>query len=299
MKNLSIHLTDTCNNSCRFCVVDSHEGTAEKVDQKIVRKFLKVNANKGYDSVNIHGGEPTLLPDMFQVLETIQEFGYPFVSLQTNGRLLKDMDFARSLVDRGVELFVISLHGKDAAMHDFFTQVEGSFDEALRGIKNVKKLGKKVRTNTVLCKQSYQTLSDIVQLSLSLGTDHINISNIHTTGRAYRHFDELVPRVTTIVPTVQKVIDEVVAAGKVVTVEGFPPCSLGPYRKYMVNWDNNEFKVLFRRMVLNNYEKFMETSTRKHGKMCETCTWNQRCGGIYKEYLQIVGDGEFQAIREN
>jgi MoaA/NifB/PqqE/SkfB family radical SAM enzyme len=276
--------------------VDSHQETTEKVNQKIVEKFLKVNAGKGYDSVNIHGGEPTLLPEMYGVLDAIQKYRYPFVSLQTNGRLLKDMAFAQNLVQRGVALFVVSLHGKDAAMHDYFTQVEGSFDEALAGIRNIKTLGKKVRTNTVLCKQSYQSLPDIVNLSLSLDTDHINISNIHTTGRAFRSFGELVPRVTTIVPTVKKVIDDVVETGKVVTVEGFPPCSLGEYRKYMVNWDHNEFKVLFRRMVLNNYEKFMETSTKKHGVTCETCTWNHRCGGIYKEYLQILGDDEFQPI---
>jgi len=296
MKNLSIHLTDTCNNSCRFCVVDSHQEAPEKVEQKIIRKFLTANAGKGYDSVNIHGGEPTLLPEIHDVLDMIRELVYPFVSLQTNGRLLKDPDFAASLAQRGVQLFVVSLHGKDAQMHDFFTQVPGSFDEAVAGIKNVIKLGKKIRTNTVVCKQNYQTLSDIVKLSLGLGTHHINISNIHTTGRAYKNFFEIVPKVSTIVPVVQQVIDEVLETGKVVTVEGFPPCSLDSYRKYMVNWDDNEFKVLFRKTTLNNYEKFMETTTRKHGKMCETCVRKNRCGGIYKEYLELYGADEFQPI---
>ena len=30
MKNLSIHLTDQCNNSCIFCVVDSYQGCVRK-----------------------------------------------------------------------------------------------------------------------------------------------------------------------------------------------------------------------------------------------------------------------------
>lgn len=47
MRSISIHLTDTCNNSCRFCVVDSHQGKPEKVNRDVVYKFLEENSGKG------------------------------------------------------------------------------------------------------------------------------------------------------------------------------------------------------------------------------------------------------------
>lgn len=296
MKSISIHLTDTCNNSCRFCVVDSHQGSVERVDQAIVHRFLERNAGKGYEAVNFHGGEPTLIPELPGILDKIRELGYSFVSLQTNGRLLKDLEFARTLADKGVELFIISLHGKDAGQHDFLTRVEGSFDEAVQGIKNSKKLGKKVRTNTVLCKQNYNDLAAIVHLAVALGADHINISNIHTTGRAYANFHDVVPRLSDTVPVVKKVVRELAAHNRKFTLEGFPPCCLDGYGKYMKSWKNSEAKVLYRRSILVDYERFMEDSSRLRGDVCRACTRKDGCGGVYKEYIEFYGWDEFQSI---
>lgn len=296
MNRISIHLTDTCNNSCRFCVVDSHKGNPEKVDRKVVNEFLETNAGKGYEWVNLHGGEPTIVPELLSVLDKIQELGYPNISIQTNGRILKDIDFARKVVSKGVNLFVISLHGKDAKMHDYYTRIEGSFDEAIEGIRNVKSLGQKVRTNTCVCKQNKDTLSEITDLAMELGVDHINISNIHTTGKAYKNFHEIVPKVTECISDVKKAVDNVVNKGGVITLEGYTACMLDDYRKYMIDWNEINYKLLFRKIVLSNYDEFMNNETRKQGKPCKECIENTTCGGIYKEYAGIYGWDEFSPI---
>src|SRR5688500_12470760 len=118
MKSLSVHLTDTCNNSCIFCVVGSHTGIPEKVNRKLVREFLISNKDKGYDVVNIHGGEPTIVPEFLDVLAMIKENGYKAITVQTNGRLLKDIDFAKKAIENGVKLFVVSLHGNTPELQD-------------------------------------------------------------------------------------------------------------------------------------------------------------------------------------
>lgn len=297
MKSISIHLTDTCNNSCQFCVVGSHQGSTEKVNQVMINEFLEMNAGKGYISVNIHGGEPTLVPEIFSILEKIKELEYPTISIQTNGRLLSDMGFAKELTSRGADLFVISLHGKDAEMHDFYTQVKGSFDEAVAGIRNVKALGKKVRTNTCVCKQNAPYLSEIVTYSLDQGTDHINISNLHTTGKAFVNFHDMVPRVNDVVSYVKEATDTVVARDKVVTLEGYSACMLGEYKKYMIDWDEVNFKLLYRTFILEDYAKFMSKETKKQGKPCKECIEKRNCGGIYKEYAMIYGWDEFSPVK--
>ncbi len=120
MKSISIHLTDTCNNSCKFCVVNSHRESKEQVNLRLIKEFLKANANKGYETVNLHGGEPTIVPELIEILDMINDLGYASISIQTNGRKLRDYAFTKSLIERNVDVFVISLHGKDAKMHDFF-----------------------------------------------------------------------------------------------------------------------------------------------------------------------------------
>lgn len=298
MKSLSIHLTDQCNNSCKFCVVDSHQGKPERVARNIIFKFLESNAGKGYESVNIHGGESTIVPEFFEILDKIKELGYPTVSLQTNARKLSDMDFAKEVASRNVDLFIVSVHGKDAEMHDYCTSIQGSFDEAIQGIKNVKSLGKKVRTNTVVCKQNYNYLVDIIDLVMDLGVDHVNISAIHPAGKAFKNFHEVTPRLTEIVPAVKNAVDRVVSRGVVVTLEGFPACVLRDYAKYMINWDEIHFKLLFHKIILKDYNEYMENETRKQGAPCQECVRKNKCGGVYKEYLHYYGWSEFSPLTE-
>ncbi|WP_438433528.1 radical SAM protein [Gorillibacterium sp. sgz500922] len=296
MKSLSIHLTDRCNNSCIFCVVNSSRTSKEKVNQRVIYNFLKDNAGKGYESVNLHGGEPTVLPELNGILEHIREFDYPFVSLQTNARLLADKEYAQTIAELGVDLFVVSLHGKDAAQQDYFTAVEGSFREAVEGIRHVLELGKAVRTNTVVTKQNLGDLTEIVTLAMDLGVRHINISALHPTGKAYQNFHAVTPRYEEMMDKVKEAVDAVTRRGVVCTLEGFPYCVLDDYRRYMIDWEDNQFKLLFRTTILDNYDQFMRTQERSTAACCQACDQVQKCGGVYKEYLQMYGDREFKAM---
>jgi MoaA/NifB/PqqE/SkfB family radical SAM enzyme len=298
MKSLSMHLTDRCNNSCKFCIVNSHQNKAEAVDKKIIFNFLRENAGQGYESVNIHGGEATILPELIEILDMIREFGYPTVSLQTNGRKLSDIDYAKEVASRGVDLFVISVHGKEPETHDFCTGVPESFVEAIQGIRNVKSLGKKVRTNTVVCIQNYHSMIDIVKFIAGLKVDHINISAIHPAGKAFKNFFQVTPKLSDIVPEVQKAIDALINTNTdiTITLEGFPPCILGDYWKYMINWEEINFKLLFHNVVMPNYNDFMEKKTREQGPPCKGCSYQKKCGGVYKEYIYYRGWEEFTAI---
>ncbi len=298
MKAISVHLTDQCNNSCIFCVVNSHKEKREGVNKKVLYRFLEENSNKGYESVNIHGGEATILEDFEDILIKIKELNYKEVSLQTNGRKLADYQFAKKLYDHGIKLFVISVHGKDASQHDFVTQEPGSFNEALEGIRNVKSIGAKVRTNTVVYKNNINDLVDIAQLMIECGVDHINISAMHPVGKAYQNFHKVTPRYADIIPEVLKMIDQCVASNKVVTIEGFPSCVIKGYEKYQIQWDDIHFKLLYHNFIIDNYADFMEKETKHQGDVCKSCAYKKTCGGVYKEYLEFYGWEEFSSIAQ-
>lgn len=298
MKGLSIHLTDTCNNSCIFCVVDSHKDREELVKKEVIFKFLESNKDGGYEVVNIHGGEPCICPHFLEVLEKIKDLGYPNVSIQTNARALADKDFAKTTVELGVNLFVVSLHSNNEEILDEICGVkEKCFNQVVEGIKNVKELGAKVRTNTVVCKQNYKKLKEIIEYNIKeLKVDHINISAIHPTGKAYKNFYEVTPKLTDIVPYVKEAVDAAIKLNTFVTLEGFPPCILGDYSKHLINWEEIKYKLLYHNVILPNYDNFMEKQTRNQGKVCNNCTKNKKCGGVYKEYLEFYGWDEFEGI---
>lgn len=297
MKNLSIHITDQCNSSCEFCVVDSHQGNPEQVNKNTILKFIQDNKNNGYEMVNIHGGEPTLIPELIEILDNIRENGYKSVSIQTNARKLADLKYATELCSKGIELFVISLHGKDAEIQDSISQVENSFNEAIEGIKNIKSLGKKIRTNTVVCNKNKDQIKEIVEFIISLGVDHVNISNMHPVGKAFKNFKKTVPKISEFIDEVKAAVDLAVSKNCIVTLEGFPFCVLGEYSKYVINWDEQEFKLLYHDRVLQNYDDFMKNETKKKGKMCGSCNEADKCGGVYKEYLMFNGWDEINKAK--
>ena len=296
---LSIHLTDICNNRCWFCVVDSPGQRVDFVSRNKINRFLEAHSDMGYSAVNLHGGEPTVRKDFLDILQKIKECGYPRVILQTNARKLSIKEFAKKTCELGVDLCVVSVHGSESSIHDEITQVPKSLDQALWGIKNVKELGCKVRINSVVSKMNYQDIPDIVRLLVSLKVDHINISALHTVGAAFKNFQKVTPTYKESMPYVQKAIAIAKKANTVLTLEGFPLCAISDYHENLIDWDNQKFKMLFRGVIIDNYESYMDNTMRAHGEICTDCKFKDMCGGVYKEYTAVRGWDEFIEFKKN
>jgi MoaA/NifB/PqqE/SkfB family radical SAM enzyme len=296
VKALSVHLTDICNSKCNFCIVDSPFVKDDSISRKRVSRFLRENADKGFEAVNIHGGEATIRKDFLEILDEIQGLGYPTVLLQTNGRKLARMEYAKTVVSKNVSLFIVSLHGARALTQDRIAKALGSFEQAVKGIRNVKELGALVRTNSVVCKDNFTEVPDIVDLCLDLGADHVNLSALHTSGTALRNFWDVTPRYDEIQPYVFEAVDRAMRRGKMVTLEGFPYCSIPGYEQYMIDWKQNQFKMLYRTFVFEDYENYMDGNARVKDERCGGCAHNGSCGGVYKEYAEAIGWDEFQPV---
>lgn len=292
-KMLSIHLTDLCNNKCIFCIVDSPAQKTNKVSKERIFSFLEEYRDQGYTAVNLHGGESTTRTDFFEILQKIKECRYPRIILQTNGRRLSKMEYAEKVVELGVTKFVVSIHGSTSEIHDGITQTAGSLKHAVKGIKNMKALGIHVRTNSVMSKLNDRDFPDIMRLLLKLNVDHINISAIHTAGAAFKHFHQVVPKYVDIFPYLEEAGGLVSAAGVTLTLEGFPLCMIPGMEKYIIPWENQKFKMLFRDIVLSDYESYMDNTMRIHGEPCAGCRQKTVCGGVYKEYIGEIGWEEF------
>jgi MoaA/NifB/PqqE/SkfB family radical SAM enzyme len=297
MKQLSMHVTDLCNEKCGFCVVGSPLAKSDGVRYKDLLNFLVSNAGAGFESLNLHGGEPTILPKLMELLELAQTFGYPEVQIQTNGRRLKDMDFVERLKERGVKLFVISLHGADSHIQDCLTQTPGGFAETIEGIRNAKRAGIAVRVNTVLTRMNMGQLGNICRLCVELGVDHINISNLHPVGSGYFALDMQAPTVQETRTHLLPALEELVAGGHKVTLEGYPLCAVAPYQHLAIEDGTRFIRMMYHGEVYDNYDEFMDDQTREFGAPCEGCPLRQDCGGVYLEYAERRGWDEFAAAK--
>jgi MoaA/NifB/PqqE/SkfB family radical SAM enzyme len=296
MKFLSIHVTDLCNSSCSFCVVSSPFYTEDSVRYESIIEFLKDNAGKGYEAVNLHGGEATIHPHFFDILTLIRDLGYPEVHLQTNAIRLANEKFTKRAVELGVTKFIISLHGHLAELQDSQTGTPGGLKRTLDGIKQVKSLGGHIRTNTVITVSNLGSLQEICELACNVGVDHINLSNLHPVGSSLISRNSIMPKFAAMKKHVYSAADLVTSRGRVFTLEGFPYCAIRDKTQFQLNNDMRDIRMLMRGQVIDSYDDFMSSVMRVYGKPCNECSVKIQCGGVYPQYIDYNGWGEFSPL---
>lgn len=296
MKVLSLHITDTCNNHCSFCVVGVPQLHGDTVDIRRLYSLLLRHASGGYDAVNLHGGEPTVHPDFLSILRFIRDLGYPEVHLQTNGQALQDPAFTAELLALNVRLCVVSLHGAWAETHDAVTGTPGCFAAAVRGITQVKRLYGRVQTNTVVLRENMHELTAIIDLAKELGVDRFNLSNLHPAESAYLQFERLAPTVAESRRWVAEAVRHAARRGLEISLEGFPCCLVPGAEHLRLNRRDSLMQMEIRGNWLENYEQFMDKVCRRKGAVCRECRHEPECGGVYREYIEKRGWSEFEAV---
>ena len=99
-----IEINDRCNLTCPICFAGSGVHRTEQRTLAEVEAMLDaiVNAERRPDVVQISGGEPTLHPDLFAILDAAMARPIRHVMLNTNGlRLAQEPDLAQRLAAYG------------------------------------------------------------------------------------------------------------------------------------------------------------------------------------------------------
>jgi len=106
-----IEVTDSCNLRCPVCYANSGPERLQHRSLALIEKmFDAVVHNEGHpDVVQISGGEPTLHPDFFGILELAKARPIQHLMINTNGvRVAQDEEFVRRLAETtpSVEIYL-------------------------------------------------------------------------------------------------------------------------------------------------------------------------------------------------
>ena len=131
-----IEVNTACNLDCPICFADSgtgHDPTGYSLTLEQVEDMLDafIRAEGEPESVQLSGGEPTIHPQILEMLAAARAKGIPLVMLNTNGiRLARDPDFAPALAEIGVHVYL---------------QFDGFSDETQMAIRGKKLTEEKLR----------------------------------------------------------------------------------------------------------------------------------------------------------
>ena len=102
-----IEIVDSCNLACPTCFADSPTGIGSQLKYRALEDLQKriagvLDRKGGIEILQLSGGEPTLHPQLFELLDWIHaEARIDYVLINTNGVLIsKDDDFLAALAKR-------------------------------------------------------------------------------------------------------------------------------------------------------------------------------------------------------
>ncbi|HKQ05665.1 MAG TPA: adenosyl-hopene transferase HpnH [Blastocatellia bacterium] len=162
----------TCNLACIGCAIERHTGKLE--DRMALDDCLKAVDESQAPIVSLCGGEPTIYPELKQLVEGIIE-RKRHIYLCTNALLLDTKVFGKIAPHKRLTLNV-HLDGMKAT-HDMVCDRKGVFDKAIEMIKQAKALGYHVTTNTTVFRETeMQEMEELCELMTDLGVDGMMIS---------------------------------------------------------------------------------------------------------------------------
>lgn len=124
-----LEITSKCNLRCKHCYNNS--GFESKNKDINYEKLIKELSNKGVSSLTISGGEPLLYPDLFKIINLLNENKIK-TCINTNGLLLTKQMLSLFL-EKGVDSMQISIDGaKD--LHEYI-RGKNTYDLCVKKIK--------------------------------------------------------------------------------------------------------------------------------------------------------------------
>lgn len=369
-------LGQTCNLRCYFCyflnrIADTdHPEHAFMTLEKSKEICHTLRYDYGNTAIDIQGGEPTILPDILELIRYCNEIGlYP--TLITNGLVLAKKEKLQEFKDAGIRDFLVSLHGI-GDIHDEVVCRKGAYVKIIQAIENMGELGVPFRFNCTMSSPVIPILPEIAQKAIDYGANAVNFiafNPFEDQETGIRTHDN-VARYSDIKPKLSEAMDILEEAGIECNVRYFPLCAvdekyrknfynfqqlpydhhewdynswnwtglqpqrmkperlvpaffIGPFARYIqyrypgITWRFYEHPMLgkigltIQRMIaktahlLLGKERFYRKegiiradhdAEYRHVSACEKCSMNSICDGFHRDYTELFGGEEAEAI---
>lgn len=299
---LELYLGYACNASCAFCY--NPDGRALLPFREAAKAMYDARL-KGYGRLDFIGGEPTVYRDIVKAVALAKKLGFGSIGMYTNGIRLADPALARDLGRAGLDTAFVALHGHTPGLHDAITGVPGSFEKVLRGLKNIREQGMRIKIVCVLDALNYQRLPEFCEYFIDvLGAPQIRIIRVFYApgGRFSPGRDAEIRRL--MVP-MSRAAPFIVKALAIFRGRGLELPTLNHFNACV--FPGNEQGVLERLHPLME-ERCSDKSLnyapdgKKNGdgselaefkpETCRDCAFYEPCPGVEKGYLDLFGGRE-------
>lgn len=177
--HIALSLNDICNKRCIYCYLTEEKLTCTKlVDTSILLSNLeRLYKEHHFRLVTIAGGEPSLLPNLEKIVESIAKIGFELI-IQTNGSLSTKR--IREIHTHNIKAISYSLDSPDKSVNDRL-RFPGSFELVQKGVNFCKEEKIPIRISSVVSKVNTHEIISLYNLCNNLEVEVLNIHELDTS----------------------------------------------------------------------------------------------------------------------
>ena len=158
--SMEIEFSLRCNFRCPYCYVPHNSYPENELSREEICDVILQAKELGARKIIILGGEPTLYPDILDMIRFIRKQDLE-AEMFTNGTGITE-DFAKQLYDNDVRV-ALKMNSFDENHQDMLTGKKGSYNSIKQALQNLKKVGypsdeKFLAVSTVICRHNINEL---------------------------------------------------------------------------------------------------------------------------------------------
>ena len=177
--------TRACDLACKHCRADAQrECDPRELSTAAAKKMIADLAKFPKPPLLVlTGGDPIKRRDVFELIAFARDQKLD-VAMTPSATPLVTSGVVRRLKEAGLHRLAVSLDGADAATHDDFRQVAGSFARTFEIIGDADGIGLRVQVNTTVGRHNVDQLARVADLLAGRGVVLWSVFFIVPTGRA-------------------------------------------------------------------------------------------------------------------
>lgn len=176
MKNIStawLTTNYTCNCKCDWCYAQKMLEKHRSMDFQYAKQIINYLQAKGIQTITLIGGEPTIYPNIVELICYIKSLGIK-VRLATNGKRFKDNAFTQQIINSKIDSINISIKGTTEDDYLYNSHQTGLSD-MIEGYKNLKHLGFQPSISYVITTNDTDKFDKFIDMLLKEKLDNLVI----------------------------------------------------------------------------------------------------------------------------
>lgn len=157
-----------CNLACKWCYAQEMDST-NNMDFSLAKRLIDISTEIGVKNIKLIGGEPTIYPYFFELLEYLITKEVSIV-IVTNGIKLADKDFCLTLQRYNYPKLHLGISIKGSSDEEYLNNCGAKgFSFLVSGLKNCNELGLSYSLSYVLTQENIPTLDSFAQILVDNG----------------------------------------------------------------------------------------------------------------------------------